>query len=450
MFFVPSWFKHVMTEFKQAAGQVLLAGFDQSAYDADLERLLTEVRPAGAIFYRPNISGIDEFSELVQQVTSTLGDRAGLPILALDMEGGSVDRLRHVLAPLPSARAVAATDDDPFMRQFGALIGEAMAAFRLNLDFAPVLDLAAPESEPVMGSRAVSRDPATVVRFARNFVAGLNRFSVLGCGKHFPGLGSGARDTHQEMAPIETPAEQLWERDLLPFRELHDELLLMMVNHAWYPALHPPDTPPRPASLSRTVVTELLREKVGFGGVVVADDLGMSAALAGRSVGEATVAAIEAGCDLLPVCRQADLIRAAHRALVERACADPGFADRLHQAAGRIEVLQQSLRTLAAGAPQRRPDWDGLRERIRAMAEQAEGLGQVAAERPRYSQAVAARAQKPERRERPARAASRAGRPRPQEPGRRPRGDRRPMDAAPPDRNGNRRRPGRPTRRPRE
>ena len=440
-----------MNEFERDAGQVLLAGFDQSAYDADLERLLTEVRPAGAVFYRPNISGIDEFSELVQQVTSTLGDRARLPILALDMEGGSVDRLRHVLAPLPSSRAVAATDDDLFMRQFGALIGEAMAAFRLNLDFAPVLDLAAPESEPVMGSRAVSRDPATVVRVARNFLAGLNRFSVLGCGKHFPGLGSGARDTHQEMAPIETPAEQLWEGDLLPFRELHDELLLMMVNHAWYPALHPPDTPPRPASLSRTVVTELLREKVGFGGVVVADDLEMGAVLAGRSVGEAAVAAMEAGCDLLPICQQAGLIRAAHRALVERAGADPGFADRLHQAAGRIEVLQQSLRSLAAGAPQRRPDWDALRDRIRAMAEQAEGLGQVAAERPRYSQAVVARPRKPERSDRRPRAAGRAGRPRPQERGRRPREGRRyPTEAAPPGRNGDRRRHGLPPRRPRE
>jgi beta-N-acetylhexosaminidase len=252
------------------------------------------------------------------------------------------------------------------------------------------------------------------------------------------------------MAPIETPAEQLWERDLLPFRELHDELLLMMVNHAWYPALHPPDTPPRPASLSRTVVTELLREKVGFGGVVVADDLQMGAVLAARSVGEAAVAAIEAGCDLLPICRQADLIRAAHRALVERAGADPGFADRLHQAAGRIEVLQQSLRTLAAGAPQRRPDWDGLRERIRAMAEQAEGLGQVAAERPRYSAAAAAaRPRKPERGDRPPRGTG-DGRSRSRDRGRPPRGDRRPMDAAPPDRNGNRRRPGRPTRRPRE
>ncbi|MCX6618229.1 MAG: beta-glucosidase family protein [Acidobacteria bacterium] len=439
-----------MNEFERDAGQVLLAGFDQSAYDADLERLLTEVHPAGAIFYRPNISGIDEFSELVQQVTSTLGDRAGLPILALDMEGGSVDRLRHLLAPLPSSRAVAATDDDPFMRQFGALIGEAMAALRLNLDFAPVLDLAAPESEPVMGSRAVSRDPATVVRFARNFVAGLNRFSVLGCGKHFPGLGSGARDTHQEMAPIETPAEQLWERDLLPFRELHDELLLMMVNHAWYPALHPPDTPPRPASLSRTVVTELLREKVGFGGVVVADDLQMGAVLAARSVGEAAVAAIEAGCDLLPICRQADLIRAAHRALVERAGADPGFADRLHQAAGRIEVLQQSLRTLAAGAPQRRPDWDGLRERIRAMAEQAEGLGQVAAERPRYSAAAAAaRPRKPERGDRPPRGTG-DGRSRSRDRGRPPRDDRRRPRETAADRDGNRRRPGRPTRHPRE
>jgi beta-N-acetylhexosaminidase len=394
-----------MNENERDAGRVLLAGFEPSAYDAELERLLTTVRPGGVIFFRRNIADIAEFAELIGQVTAALGDpataggRPGLPVLAIDMEGGTVDRLRDALAPLPSARAVAATADDVFVRQFGALIGEVLAGLRLNLDLAPVLDLSSPEGEPVLGSRTVSADPGEVVRFARNFLAGLNRFGILGCGKHFPGLGSGTRDTHLEMAAIPTPAEQLWERDMLPFRELHENLLLVMVGHAWYPALHPDAAEPCSASLSRTVVTELLRGRIGFRGVVVADDLEMGGALGGRTVGEAVVAALEAGCDLLPICHAAGNVYAAHNALVERAAADPAFAIRLAEAARRVEVLQQSLRTLSSDHDRRaKPDWRRLADAIHQMNESAEHLGRLAAERPRYSAAAAAaRPRKPER-----------------------------------------------------
>ena len=422
-----------------AAGRLLLVGFEQNRFDEELARLLAEIRPGGVIFFGRNIAGAAEFAELLSQIVEALaehGTRGGPPLLAMDLEGGRVDQLREVLAPFPSPRAVAATNDDLFVRNFGALVGEALASFGLNVTLAPVLDLASPEAEPVLGTRTASADPQQVVRFGRNFLAGLARQGVVGCGKHFPGLGSAPGDTHIEMPRVEKPAERFWQEDLLPFRELHNELSLMMLSHASYPSLDPPLDPsleaagsaPRPASISRELVRGLLRERIGFRGVVIADDLGMSGVLGGRSIGEAAVAALEAGCDLLPVCRSAENIRTVHRALVERAGQEASFADRIQEAAGRIEALQQELQKTAGNRQQASTDWRRLAQAIRQLNEGAEDMGTLAAIMPRYS-AVAAR---PQRGRRPPGGAGRAPRP---GGARRERGDRRPGSSRPgPDR----------------
>ncbi len=403
-----------MMNIETAAGRLLLVGFEQNRFDEELARLLAEIRPGGVIFFGHNIAGVAEFAALVSQIVQALAPPAQPsvpPLLAMDLEGGRVDQLREVLAPFPSPRAVAATNDDLFVRNFGALVGEALASFGLNATLAPVLDLASPEAEPVLGTRTASADPQQVVRFGRNFLAGLARQGVLGCGKHFPGLGSAPGDTHIQMPRVEKQAERLWEQDLLPFRELHSELSLMMLSHASYPSLDPAieaaGSPPRPASISGDIVGRLLRERIGFRGVVIADDLGMSGVLAGRSIGEAAVAALEAGCDLLPVCRTAENIRAVHRALVGRAGQEAGFADRIQEAAGRIEALQQELQKTAANRQQASTDWPRLAQAIRQLNESAEDMGTLAAIMPRYSAAAA----RPQRARRPPGGGGRAPRP---------------------------------------
>ena len=422
-----------------AAGRLLLVGFEQNRFDEELARLLAEIRPGGVIFFGHNIAGAAEFADLVSHIVEALAEHGApgeppplapilAPILAIDLEGGRVDQLREVLAPFPASRAVAATNDDLFVRNFGALVGEAVASFGLNVTLAPVLDLASPEAEPVLGTRTASADPHQVVRFGRNFLAGLARQGVVGCGKHFPGLGSAPGDTHIEMPRVEKPVERFWEEDLLPFRELHNELSLMMLSHASYPSLDPSleaaGSAPRPASISRELVGGLLRERIGFRGVVIADDLGMSGVLGGRSIGEAAVAALEAGCDLLPVCRSAENIRTVHRALVERAGQEASFADRIQEAAGRIETLQQELQKTAANRQQASTDWRRLAQAIRQLNEGAEDMGTLAASMPRYSAAAA----RPQRARRPPGGGGRAPRP---GGARRERGDRRPGSGGP-------------------
>ncbi len=412
-------------DIERQAGLLLLAGFEPDRLVPELKELLEEVRPAGVVFFRRNIAGIEPFAEFIDELEALFGGmlpRSSRAVLAIDEEGGTVDRLRDALAPLPSAQAVFSAHDDLFVRHFGAVVGEVLSSLHLNVNFAPALDLATPESEKVLAGRVVSSDPHDVVRFARNFLAGQNRFGVFGCAKHFPGLGSAPLDTHHEMAVVDKAAEQLWEEDLLPFRELQGDLLLMMVNHAWYPALHAegndagdagtrPPAEPRPASLSREVVTGLLRERIGFKGVVLADDMEMGAVLAGRSIGEAAVAAVEAGCDLLPVCRVAGNVRQVYRALVERAKQDEAFAARVEESARRVEVLQQALRQSAEHPS--KPDWKRLVDEIHQLRDTAGHMAELVAAAPRFTHTV----QRKERRPGPPRGGAGGGR------GRREHGD---------------------------
>lgn len=394
-------------DIERQAGLLLLTGFEPDRLVPELKELLEEVQPAGAVFFRRNIAGIEPFAEFVDELEGLFGGllpRTSRPVLAIDEEGGTVDRLCDALAPLPSPRAVFEAHDDLFVRHFGAVVGEVLSSLHLNVNLAPALDLATPESEKVLAGRVVSPDPREVVRFARNFLAGQNRFGIFGCAKHFPGLGSAPLDTHREMAVVEKAAEQLWEEDLLPFRELHEDLLLMMVNHAWYPALHAEGTEPRPASLSREVVTGLLRERIGFKGVVIADDMEMGAVLTGRSIGEAAVAAVEAGCDLLPVCRVAENVRQVYRALVDRGRQDEAFAARVEESARRVEVLQQALRQSAEHPS--RPDWKRLADEIRDLHDMAEHMAELSAAAPRFTHTV----QRKERRPGPPRGGGGGGR----------------------------------------
>ncbi len=347
-------------------GRVLMIGFEQSAWDDALEQLLREVQPGGVIFFNRNTKGgAEAFRDLVTRVRETLPHPV---LLAADVEGGHVDRLRDVLHPFPAPLSAAQAHDDPLVRRFGALVGESLRAFGLNTNLAPVLDLAS----PVMGTRAAGDRPDTVTRFARNFIEGLAGQEIVACAKHFPGLRGGAVDTHEQMAVIETPAAEMWETDIAPFRDLAAELSMVMMSHGFYPGLEPEGSGPRSASMSSHVIGHLLRGKLGFHGAVLSDDLEMGAALSGGSVDHAAVACVEAGCDMALVCRDPENVRAAARALTARAESDAAFAVR-------IEVATKAVAAMAARLPTgpKHVDLADLRQRIRRLTGMVEGMEAV-------------------------------------------------------------------------
>jgi beta-N-acetylhexosaminidase len=313
----------------------MVVGFDGVEMTPRLSSLLTRVQPAGVILFARNIQSADQTWRLLHECRKCVE----LPLFTcVDLEGGSVDRFRDLLGATPPAAEVFATDDPRLVRKSGQIIGENCRALGFNVDFAPVLDLAFEASQSVMGSRAVSANPRETISFAREFLAGLKTARVLGCGKHFPGLGEGKLDSHHELPVIEKSLKKLWAEDLVPYRVVARQLSMVMVSHAAYPQVTKTKTP---ASLSKIWITDILKKKIGYSGLVVSDDLEMGGVLSAAPVGEAAVQFVRAGGDLCLVCHREDYILQAHEDLSKAIEHDKKFAKRVVESSRRVLAFKK-------------------------------------------------------------------------------------------------------------
>ena len=316
-------------------GQLLIVGFDGVEMTTRLRSLLTRMQPAGVILFARNVKSAEQTWRLLRDcqkcVTTPL-------FTCVDLEGGTVDRLRDVLGPAPSAAEVFATGDRKLFRKHGQIIGENCRALGFDVDFAPSLDLAFEASRSVMSSRVVSTDPRKTVSYAREFLAGLRSANVLGCGKHFPGLGEGKLDSHHELPVIDKSLKKLWTEDLFPYRTLRRQMAFVMIAHAAYPQVTKDSTP---ASLSKIWIADILRKRIGYRGLSVSDDLEMGGVLSAAPIGEAAVKTILAGSDLCLVCHREDHVWRAHEALLKAAESDPRFARRVMESARRVLAFKK-------------------------------------------------------------------------------------------------------------
>jgi beta-N-acetylhexosaminidase len=354
------------TALRHRVGSLLIVGVESTSLSLLETAWLRSLQPSGIILFRRNIETSEQLHRLWQETMPALAH----PFFrCIDLEGGTVDRLRDLVGPTPSAAQLAATNQLAIFRSCGALVGKMLRALGFNLDLAPVLDLALPASRGVMGTRVVSADPANVVAYAREFIAGLRQHEVIACGKHYPGLGGGTLDSHHATPSIDRTWSEIWEQDLQPYRALRAELPLMMVNHAAYPKI---ETPPRPASLSRYWIQDVLREKLRYRGLVISDDMEMGGVLNHASPESAAIEAIAAGTDLLEICHRADRVLATHEALLREAERSPVFARCVDSAARRVSAAKSRLlknsvlpRPLsAAGLQKLRDAQERLRSRI--------------------------------------------------------------------------------------
>ena len=322
-------------------GQILIVGFDATKMTPRLSSLLTRLQPAGVILFARNIKTPEQIWRLLRDCQKCVST----PLFTcIDLEGGRVDRFRDVLGPSPSPAEVFATGDRKLFRKHGQLLGENCRALGFNVDFAPVLDLAFEASRSVMSSRTVSANPRETAVYAREFLAGLRTARVLGCGKHFPGLGEGNLDSHHELPVIEKPLKKILSEDILPYRLLRASLPMVMISHAAYPQVTHDRTP---ASLSRTWITDILRRRIGYRNLIVSDDLEMGGVLSAAPVGEAAVAHVRAGGDLCLICHREDYIIQAHEQLVRTAESDPRFAKLAAESVRRVLAFKKkSVRIL--------------------------------------------------------------------------------------------------------
>src|SRR5271169_906283 len=324
-----------MHDLKLNIGQLLLIGFDGTEMSPRLTSLLRKIQPAGVILFARNITGAEQTHTLLRECQKCV---AAPLFTCVDLEGGTVDRFRNVLGSAPSPAEVFVTGSRTLFRKHGRVIGENCHALGFNVDFAPVLDFAYQASRSVLSSRAVSDDPKQVVAYAREFLRGLGEARVLGCGKHFPGLGEGKLDSHHALPVIEKPLKKMWIEDLFPYRTLRHQLPFVMVAHAAYPEA----TGERmPASLSRKWISDLLRKRIRYNGLIVSDDLEMGAVLKFAPIEQTAVQHIRAGGDLTLICHQEEMVVRAYEALLHEAERDRKFAQRARESEQRVLAFKK-------------------------------------------------------------------------------------------------------------
>ncbi len=312
--------------FDEIAGRVLMMGLPSPSLDAGSASALLRVRPAGVILFARNLDRPQDLEALVAAVARMLPSPW---LLGLDQEGGRVSRLKPWIGPAPSA-AELSVRGEVATRAAASATGRALRSLGFNIDFAPVVDLGSPGSPGAIGDRAFGIDPERVAVLAGAFLDALQATGVAGCLKHFPGLGGTAVDPHEVLPVFRSDPHALLDGDLLPYRRLAPRAASVMVGHGSYPDLDP--VPDRPATLSPPIVKGWLRDRLGYGGLVVTDDMEMGAVAPLDPDGRAAVAAIAAGCDLLLYCKDQDRALRARDALARAAAADPAFAARLESA----------------------------------------------------------------------------------------------------------------------
>jgi beta-N-acetylhexosaminidase len=329
--------KTKMSDSTLAVGQLLIIGFDGTEPSPSLASLLAKIQPAGVILFARNINTAAQTHTLLRECQK----RVTTPLFTcVDLEGGTVDRFRSAIGPSPSAAEVFATGNRALFCKHGRVIGENCRTLGFNVDFAPVLDLAFEASRSVMSSRAVSDDPKQVVIYAREFLRGLGDAGVLGCGKHFPGLGEATLDTHHKLPSVDKPLRKLWEQDLVPYRVLRRELPMIMVSHAAFPAVTKKLIP---ASLSRRWITDILRKKIGYAGLIVSDDMEMGAVQDFAPIEQSVVQHIRAGGDIALVCHKEETVMRAHESLIREVERDPKFDRRVQESARRTLTFKKRL-----------------------------------------------------------------------------------------------------------
>ncbi|MFN2595913.1 MAG: glycoside hydrolase family 3 N-terminal domain-containing protein, partial [Pyrinomonadaceae bacterium] len=306
-------------ELRRKAGRLLFVGLPGTRLDKNLREVLREVRPGGVILFGRNVESAEQLSLLTTQVHDALEGRG---FVGVDQEGGLVDRFREICEPMPAAKDVRLAGRTELARRFGELSARVLRLLGFNVNFAPVLDLRGGNEENGLRARTFGATPEEVSRLAGAYLDGLQAHGVVGCGKHFPGLGGSSVDSHRRLPVITHTWEEILQSDLVPFMDLMfhrpgERLRAVMVSHAAFPEVSEflqqwfrrtaelpalAEIHQLPATISSNVVMKLLRLAFKFKGLIITDDMEMGAVVQTLTVAEASLRAVEAGSDMILIC----------------------------------------------------------------------------------------------------------------------------------------------------
>lgn len=293
-------------------GQLLLVGVPGTELDAPTAQMLRRLQPGGFILFGRNIESPGQLRRLIDDLRALSKVE---PVITIDQEGGRVSRLRLIGEEPPNAQQLRDHGDPALVRRHGAITAKLLRLFGFNLDLCPVLDISFDDkADNSLRGRCYGRTAAQVIELAGEFNAGLRGGGVLSCGKHFPGYTMAGEDPHHGFPVITRERAEMEANELAVFRHFAPLVDSMMIGHIHYGCL---DTVERPASLSPVVINDLLRGEMGFGGLVMTDDLDMGAILNTVTFEEMLSLGLAAGNDLLMICHRVELLEQA-RAVLEK------------------------------------------------------------------------------------------------------------------------------------
>ncbi len=339
---------------EQKVGQLFFIGLPGVEVDADTKDLLQEVQPGGICLFGRNVRRAEQTRQLLDNVRTEL---AVEPIISVDQEGGLVDRLRRVCTPMPSARVIRQHGDLAAARALGSITGEILRILGFNMNFAPVMEVMTPERDLLSNglySRSFGRSPGEVLGYSMVYLRGLQRAGVLACLKHFPGIGAGEVDSHDQMPIVNLSHDDLVSQDLAPYIELFlfrqdedDRIRAVMISHGGFPHINLQTGKLGgnllPASINHDVVTKLLRQELGFKHLALTDDLEMGAITRHSPIEAAVKAAFRAGEDMVLLCSSVEAVRSSYRQMLQdfkNGALDP---ERLDESLGRIANFKNRL-----------------------------------------------------------------------------------------------------------
>jgi len=290
---------------EQLAGQRLMAGFNGTTLDSNLKFLIDTLKVGGIILFARNLEGPDQIEELCRAVQEYARLCRQPPLfIAIDQEGGQVARLKPPFTQFPGNPKMTGIED---AAHFARVTARELTAVGINMNMAPVLDVAAAGMTGIMKDRAFGDDPLWVSRLGAEVVNGLQERNIMAVAKHFPGIGLTTLDSHLER-PVLDRSDRDTKKDLMPFQTaIQMNVAGMMLSHIIYPQLDPR----WPASLSVKIAHDLLRKKLGFGGLVLTDDLDMGAIVKHYEIDDVLSQIIEATIDIVVICHQSSKIEAA-------------------------------------------------------------------------------------------------------------------------------------------
>ena len=278
-------------------GELLIAGFGGEQIPIELRALAREFGLGGVILFARNVADPEQVAELSFDASRLTPDVPAW--VSIDQEGGRVARLKSPFTEWPPMATLGRSGDVALAERFARALAAELKAVGISLDYAPVLDIHTNPKNAVIGDRAIADKPEEVARLGSAIVRTLQAEGIAACGKHFPGHGDTTADSHHELPLVDHPPDRLRAIELTPFRAaIEAGVAHIMTAHVLVPSLD--ET--RPATLSKPIVTTMLRQELKFGGVILSDDLEMKAVANQYAVSSAAVLAIEAGCDGLLIC----------------------------------------------------------------------------------------------------------------------------------------------------